>query len=230
MIKYTARRRWRGVRDTLEDFAWWLRTWQRMLKFLLSSPVQVVKGLRKYELTESFSAVPAIIDSFTGSAAGARLREKHREMDDALKSCLTCAEAVFAADESIGGNGTCPAAAVCIDGGAAESIMHGFPNVRTVELSALELLFGKDRETLPEAGACSIVSAAGDEKKRQKIPPSVFELTGAAENIVECIRFTERQTGEKFDWDAFTEYMRLTTGEKSIRPAEAVEMLARRRQ
>ena len=76
-MKYAAQRRRRGVRDTLEDFAWWLKTWKRMLSFLSHSPRRTVRGLKKYALGESFISVPALVDGFVGSASGARLRENH---------------------------------------------------------------------------------------------------------------------------------------------------------
>ena len=33
-------REWRGVRDTLYDFRWWLTTWKDMIAFVMKSPVR----------------------------------------------------------------------------------------------------------------------------------------------------------------------------------------------
>lgn len=226
-MKYAAQRRRRGVRDTLEDFAWWLKTWKRMLSFLSHSPRRTVRGLKKYALGESFISVPALVDGFVGSASGARLREKHEEIDGGLKRCLDCAGAVFAADESIGGSGAERVKTVCVDGERAAMIMQGFPNVRTAGLSALTFIFGRDGEELPRACACSIVSCPREQTpKKQKAPPPVFELTGEAENIIACIRFAEKQTGERFDWDEFTGHMCRMTGERGMKPAAALKRLS----
>lgn len=194
MEKIQSRRRWRGVNDTLKDFAWWLRTWRKMFSFLLCSPRRTVQGLFDYGLAEAFTSIPGTVDSFVGGASGARLRKKHEEINAYLESCFDCCCAVFTADGKT----------VYIEGECTEGIMRGFPDVKTVSIPAAVLLF----EKLPDVGACSVVCTSEHAKNA---PPPVFVL-GDGE-IIECIRFIERHTGEKFDWDIFTEL----TG-KSIEP------------
>lgn len=196
MEKIPAHRRWRGVNDTLEDFAWWLRMWGKMLRFLLRSPRQTVQGLFDYGLIEAFISIPALVDSFTGSASGARLQEKHIEIGTYIQSCLDCAEAVFSADEKT----------VYVEGECAKEIMRGFPGVKTVSVSTTALLF----EKLPDRAACGIVCLP---ELAKNVPPPVFVLGDG--KIIESIRFVEKHTGEKFDWDEFTEQ----TGKS---PAEAI--------
>ena len=38
-------REWRGIKDTLVDYGWWCVMWKDMIKFVLQSPLQVVKGI-----------------------------------------------------------------------------------------------------------------------------------------------------------------------------------------
>ena len=213
MKNIPSRRRWRGVNDTLADFILWLRTWGNMLAFLLRSPRQTVRGLKKYKLTETFLSVPGIVDSYTENASGARLREKQEEISEGLQSCFACAAAVFRASGK----------SVYAEGEGAEILLRGFPGLKTISVPTALLLFGEG--TLPDIGVCSILCSARYEKQA---PPPVFVLKNGDGAVVDCIRFIEKTSGEKFDWDAFTEYLSALTGEKKKSPAEAAELLARR--
>jgi len=201
MKKIPSHRRWRGVNDTLEDFLWWLRTWGKMLSFLLRSPRRTVQELFNYDLGETFVSVPGIVDNFVGGASGAGLREKHREINAYIQSCFDCCDAVFNADGKT----------VYIEGEGAEKIMRGFPGVKTVSIPVAVLLF----EKLPDCAVCSVVCTA----EHTKNAPSPVFVLGDGE-IIESIRFIEKHTGEKFDWDIFTE----RTGK---RPTEVLEFLTR---
>ena len=65
-------REWRGLRDTLYDFRWWLTTWKDMIAFVLKSPLQVLKGLWKYRWMATYLTVPAFIDrQLEGNRGGA---------------------------------------------------------------------------------------------------------------------------------------------------------------
>ena len=215
MEKISFRRRWRGVNDTFADFIRWLGTWGKMLAFLLRSPRCTVRGLWEHDLLKAFLSVPALVDSFTGAASGARLREKHEEIGVYLQSCFDCASAVFLASEK----------SVYTEGECAEKIMRGFPGLKTVSLSTAMLLFGGEGKTLPTVGGCSVVCTTQSEKAA---PPPVFLLKNGDGAIIDCIRFVEKHTGEKFDWDIFTEYLSSISGEKIKTPAEALELLAGR--
>ena len=182
-----------------------------MFSFLLTAPRLTVRGLISFGLAKAFFSVPAAVDSFIGNVSGAVLREKHEEINAYLQSCLVCAAAVFSACEKT----------VYIEGGCAGKIMHGFPGVKTVSLPTALLLFTGEEKTLPDIGRCSIICAPRYEKAA---PPPVFLLKNESGAIIDCIRFVEKQTGEKFDWDAFTEFLREETGEKIKSPAEAIRL------
>ena len=214
MKNIPSHRRWRGANDTLADFVLWLKTWGNMLAFLLRSPRRTILGLKKYKLAEAFLSVPGIVDSYTGNASGARLREKQEEISKCLQSCFACAAAVFRPSEKN----------VYTEGQCAEIILRGFPGLKTVSVPTALLLFGEEK-ALPDIGVCSILCSARSEKQT---PPPVFVLKSEDGAVIDCIRFVEKHSGERFDWDAFTEYLSTLTGEKKKTPAEAVELLARR--
>lgn len=213
MKKIPSHRRWRGMNDTLADFVLWLKTWGNMLAFLLRSPRRTVQGLKKYKLAEAFLSVPGIVDSYTENASGAGLREKQEEISKCLQSCFACAAAVFCTSGK----------SVYIEGEGAEIILHGFPGLTPIPIPTALLLFGET--TLPKVGVCSILCSARYEKQA---PPPLFVLKSEDGAVIDCIRFVEKHSSEKFDWDAFTEYLSALTGEKKKSPAEAVELLARR--
>ena len=215
MEKILSHRRWRGVNDTITDFIWWLKSWRRMLAFLLASPRRTVQGLREFDLAEVFLSVPAAVDSYIGTASGTKLREKHGEISVSLQRCFDCAAAMFSASEKT----------VCTEGECAEIILRGFPGLKPVSIPTAIFLFGGEEKPLPHVGVCSVICSA----RCEKIAPSpVFLLKNESGAIIDAIRFLEKQTGEKFDWDAFTGYLSALTGEKSKSPAEAVELLTRR--
>ena len=58
----STRREWRGVRDTAYDFYRWCVNWKDMIKFVMRSPVQIVKGLFKYRWMATYLTVPAFVD------------------------------------------------------------------------------------------------------------------------------------------------------------------------
>ena len=212
MGKIPSHRRWRGVSDTLTDFIRWLRTWKKMLIFLLNRPRQTIQGLFDYGLAEAFITVPSLVDSFTGNAAGAKLREKHEEISSYLESCFACASEVFCAEKN----------AVYVEGECAEVIMQGFPGVKTVSVPAALLLFAGEGKSLPDVGTCAVLRS---EQSRKYFPHPVFVLGDGSGEVIDCIRFVEKHTGRKFDWDVFTAYLSNMTVEKSKNPAEAIELL-----
>ena len=213
MEKIPAHRSWRGVNDTLTDFVWWLRTWGKLLAFLLQSPVRTVQGLLYYDLAEAFLSVPAAVDNFVGNAKGASLTKKHREISEFFQNCLNCAHDIFTADGR----------EVYAEGGCAEMIMHGSSGLKTVSVGAALPIFCADGKKLPDIGRCGVVSS---EQRIKNIPPPVFVLAGG-EGIIDAIRFVEKHTGEKFDWDVFREYLLEACGERAQSPADAVEIVKR---
>ena len=55
-------REWRGIKDTLIDYGWWCVMWKDMIKFVLRSPLQVVKGIFRYRWMLTYLTLPQFID------------------------------------------------------------------------------------------------------------------------------------------------------------------------
>ena len=122
-------REWRGLRDTLYDFRWWLTTWKDMIAFVLKSPLQVVKGLWKYRWMATYLTVPAFIDRQLEGNRGIQLRSGHLLYDVIIKHTTDIIGTMFDADMSIGGKKSLSDRIVCLDELVPTEIMSGFPNL-----------------------------------------------------------------------------------------------------
>ena len=122
-------REWRGLRDTLYDFRWWLTTWKDMIAFVLKSPLQVVKGLWKYRWMATYLTVPAFIDRQLEGNRGVQLRSGHLLYDVIIKHTTDIIGTMFDADMSIGGKKSLSDRIVCLDELVPTEIMSGFPNL-----------------------------------------------------------------------------------------------------
>ena len=67
-------REWRGIKDTLVDYGWWCVMWKDMIKFVLRSPVQVVKGIFRYRWMLTYLTLPQFIDRQLEGMRGQQLR------------------------------------------------------------------------------------------------------------------------------------------------------------
>lgn len=74
-------REWRGIKDTLIDYGWWCVMWKDMIKFVLQSPIQVVKGIFRYRWMLTYLALPQFIDRQLEGMRGTQLKAGHMLYD-----------------------------------------------------------------------------------------------------------------------------------------------------
>ena len=77
--KVRKRREWRGIKDTLYDYACWLKIMGMLLKFMMHP--SNVKGFFRYRWMLNYLAVPMMIDKHTVGLRGNHLRIAHAEYD-----------------------------------------------------------------------------------------------------------------------------------------------------
>lgn len=182
------RREWRGVRDTLCDYAWWLVAQKDMLALLLCSPGRAATALEKLGLTRAFLSLPADVDRWLAGKRGVQLRAGHVLCDALIKHSLRTLAALMAADCDLGGNAALAERLVWLDGHAEGALMAGFPRLVAVPSALFPL--SEAEGNCPAFIKCRLGAVAPTE-------------TDGADEMLGCIRAIEAQSGEHFDWDAF---------------------------
>jgi len=132
-------REWRGVRDTLYDFGWWLVTWKDMIAFVMRSPLQVVKGLLRYRWMFTYLTVPAFVDRQLEGNRGIQLRSGHLLYDIIVKHSIDILLDTFNADQNIGGKKSLSDRIVCMDELVPTEIMSGFPNLIGIPVQTMPI-------------------------------------------------------------------------------------------
>ena len=132
-------REWRGLKDTLVDYAWWLVTWKDMIKFVMASPMQVVKGLFRYRWMETYLTVPAFIDRQLEGYRGNQLKAAHLLYSIIVKHTTDIISDTFNADQNIGGSKKLSERIVCLDELVPTELMAGFPNLIGIPVQTIPI-------------------------------------------------------------------------------------------
>ena len=133
------RREWRGVCDTAYDFYRWCVNWKDMIKFVMRSPVQIVKGLFKYRWMATYLTVPAFVYRQLEGMRGPQLRMGHLIYNMVVKHATDVIGLSFDADLSIGSNEKLAKRIVCLDELVPLDIMAGFPNLIGVPVQTMPI-------------------------------------------------------------------------------------------
>lgn len=182
------RREWRGVRDTLCDYAWWLVAQKDILALFLRSPGRTASALNKLGLTRAFLTLPADVDRWLAGKRGVQLRAGHVLCDAIIKHSMRTLAALMTADPDLGADAALTERLVWLDEHAEGALMAGFPRLVAVPSALFPL--SQVESDCPDFVKCRLGAAAPTE-------------TDGADEMLECIRAVEAQTGERFDWDAF---------------------------
>ena len=201
-------REWRGVKDTLIDYGWWCVMWKDMIKFVLQSPLQVVKGIWRYRWMLTYLTLPQFIDRQLEGMRGVQLRAGHLLYDIIIKHTIDIIAESFNADQNIGGKKSLADRIVCFDELVPTELMAGFPNLIGIPVQTGKCFIACN---MPCDGSIMTTSF---QDRYFKLPTyclgvplryndDVDAQDYAVEELRGCIEFIEQHTGEKFDWDAF---------------------------
>ena len=132
-------REWRGIKDTLVDYGWWCVMWKDMIKFVLQSPLQVVKGIFRYRWMLTYLTLPQFIDRQLEGMRGVQLRAGHALYDIIIKHTIDIIADSFNADQNIGGKKSLADRIVCFDELVPTELMAGFPGLKDNHVSTIPI-------------------------------------------------------------------------------------------
>ena len=132
-------REWRGIKDTLVDYGWWCVMWKDMIKFVLQSPIQVVKGIFRYRWMLTYLTLPQFIDRQLEGMRGVQLRAGHALYDIIIKHTIDIIADSFNADQNIGGKKSLADRIVCFDELVPTELMAGFPNLIGIPVQTIPI-------------------------------------------------------------------------------------------
>ncbi|MCI6972452.1 MAG: 2-hydroxyacyl-CoA dehydratase family protein [Clostridiales bacterium] len=132
-------REWRGIKDTLYDYAWWCVMWKDMIKFVLKSPVQVVKGIFKYRWMLTYLSLPQFLDRQLEGMRGIQLKAGHILYDVIVKHTIDIIGTEFDADQKLGGDKALAERIICFDELVPTEIMAGFPNLIGIPVQTIPI-------------------------------------------------------------------------------------------
>ncbi len=125
--KTRIRREWRGVGDTLYDYACWGRNWGRLIRFLARP--QCLKGFFRYRWMLDYIAAIDFIDRCTEGTRGNQLRIAHTGYDYIIEQIIAAMTYMFEADQRIGGDKELSDRIMVFDENMMEHLYFGFPNL-----------------------------------------------------------------------------------------------------
>ena len=201
-------REWRGVKDTMVDYAAWLNNLLAMGKMVASAPIPIIKGFWEYRWMGSYLGTFAFIDRLFEGYRGDELKIAHMNMHCIVASLTRKIAIVLANDRRLGG-GKHSDDIVPMDEVMPPLFMTGFPTLIPIPI-----------QTLPEFIICDI---------DQKLEPyyiDVAESYGLPGDV--CSRCAA-ETGVALD-DAFPIVGKaVLTTNMPCNASEATSMFQRRR-
>ena len=137
-------REWRGVKDTMVDYAAWLKNLMFMAQMVASAPVACLKGFWEYRWMGSYLGTFMFIDRLFEGYRGYELKIAHLNMHAIVQSLTKKIAIVLANDRRLGG-GPLTDRMVPMDEVLPPLFMAGFPDLIPIPL-----------QTLPEFIVCDV--------------------------------------------------------------------------
>ncbi len=210
------RREWRGVRDTAYCFGWWLATWAKTAGLAARDPARVMAALRRYRSMSCLLTAPHWMDACISGDRGCALRCDMQAVNAVLDDAIDTLWKEIRADRKLGETKR-TAEAIPFDCAVPLHIAYGFPGYEgiSIGLPSMALASAAPAGEYPDAGNCAVCcgrpgsAMTNDAQKPARAftpspmpdDPTTREYT--VHEIYETIKFLERHTGQKFDWDAF---------------------------
>ena len=137
-------REWRGVKDTMVDYAAWLKNLMSMAQMVASAPVACLKGFWEYRWMGSYLGTFMFIDRLFEGYRGYELKIAHLNMHAIVRSLTKKIALVLANDRRLGG-GPLTDRMVPMDEVLPPLFMTGFKDLIPIPL-----------QTLPEFIICDV--------------------------------------------------------------------------
>lgn len=128
--KVRKRREWRGLKDTLYDYARWLYIMSILAKFIAKP--RNIKAMFRYRWMANYLATPHMVDKFTMGLRDEALRIVHTSMDFVVYDVASTLDNIFKGDRRTGNDTEFSMRCVLTDENAMTAFMMGFPNVKAI--------------------------------------------------------------------------------------------------
>jgi hypothetical protein len=202
-------REWRGVKDTMFDYASWLNNVLAMVKMVGSAPVSIMKGFWEYRWMGSYLGTFMFIDRLFEGYRGEELRVAHAQMHAIVRSLTGRIGYILSHDRRLGASQAKSEKLVPMDEVLPELFMTGFPGLYPVPL-----------QTLPEFIICDV---------DQHIEPYYIDVAESFGLPADVCSRCAAETGVALD-DAFPLVGKaLITTNMPCNASEATSMFQRRR-
>ena len=132
-------REWRGFWDTAYDFVYWLDTVAAMGKFIMFSPVRVIKGMLRYRWMGSCLGTFNMIDKTLAGLQGPALHTGHIYMKAVVQTAINSLETMLKADKRFGDNDSAEKI-VLLEQTMPPEAVGGFPNLQPVSFEMFQNL------------------------------------------------------------------------------------------
>ena len=126
--KVRKRREWRGVTDTLYDYARWLHIMGILTKFIVKP--RNIKAFFRYRWMANYLAAPMMVDRHTQGLRGPQLRIAHTEFDLVMEDVAKLLDNLFRGDRRIGNDEKFSKKVVLVDENEMTAVLMGFPNLK----------------------------------------------------------------------------------------------------
>lgn len=201
-------REWRGVRDTMVDYAAWLKNLGFMGMMIAKDPVHIVKGIWEYRWMGSFLGSFAFVDRLFEGYRGPELKIAGIHGNTIVRTLTMIIGDVLSNDKRIGG-GPMSDNMVGMDETIPPLFMAGFPT-----------LDGKPMQTLPEFVICDV---------DQHIEPYYIDIAESYGLPADVCSRCSAETGVTID-DAFPIFGKLVLStNQPCNASECTSMFQRRR-
>ncbi len=130
--KAKKRREWRGIKDTMYDYAHWLKIWGVLTKFVANP--NNLRGMLRYRWMVNYLAVPDFFDRHTEGLRGTQLRITREALELVVIDMCKSLGVVFQADPALGNDKKLNEKLVVFDENMMSELMNGFPNLKWVSV------------------------------------------------------------------------------------------------
>ena len=201
-------REWRGVKDTMTDYAAWLNNLFSMVLMVGSAPLPVLKGMWEYRWMGSFLGTFMFIDRLFEGYRGPQLKIAHLNMHAIVKSLTERIAFALANDERLGG------------GPYSDRIVPHDETITPLFLKGFKGLYPFPLQTLPEFIICDV---------DQHIEPYYIDVAESVGLPADVCSRCAAETGVAID-DAFPLFGRvMLSTNMPCNASEATSMFQRRR-
>ena len=201
-------REWRGVKDTMTDYAAWLNNLFSMVLMVGSAPLPVLKGMWEYRWMGSFLGTFMFIDRLFEGYRGPQLKIAHLNMHAIVKSLTERIAFALANDERLGG------------GPYSDRIVPHDETITPLFLKGFKGLYPFPLQTLPEFIICDV---------DQHIEPYYIDVAESVGLPADVCSRCAAETGVAID-DAFPLFGKvMLSTNMPCNASEATSMFQRRR-